>query len=450
MSITVTIIGANSLLAIGLIGDLLSKDYHVKAADYSDLPLDLQNHQLNSSKLTWTKLSKDDFNLFKELLNNSDTVFYFPHQSATTQRFSRINQLNFLLLQTHWIANIAKSSRIKKIIYLSSLMEKENSRASLFYNRFEIENILKDSNIPTIVLRIPLLLMNGDDNFEFIKKMLKIAPVLFLPTWVEKQVQPIYWKDVVEILIQLQLDHSYTKIHRNINLPGPTLLSYSSFFKLVMKKFKWKCSIFISNFFPQSIMRFFLSLFTSYSSFEIQKKMISWNQDAVVLGSDWKQKKTWVDCEDALKYITREAMIKPPFPDHQFLESIFIFKTGNISTLKAHELALEFFYWLQNFFLNIIRVEIKEKSWKIFFPQKLILLRNFELQKSTPEEVIFKCDCTFFGMADNRLFFKINISQARYRRFAFFSFESNEKLNIFRKLFIVFIMKRFLKFLSLG
>jgi len=450
MSITVTIVGANSLLAIGLIGDLLSRDCIIQAADYSDLPLELQNFPLDFKNFKWTKLSPDDFSTLKNLLTNSDTVFYLPHQSITTQRFSSINQLNFLLLQTLWIARTTKNSRVKKIIYLSNMMEKENSRGSLFFNRFEIENILKESNIPTIVLRLPFLLMNGDDNFEFVKKMLKRTPILFLPTWVEKQIQPIYWKDVVEILIQVFLDHSYTKIHRNINLPGPTLLSYSSFLKLVMKKFKWKSSIFISNLLPQYVMRFVLSLVTPHSPSSIEKKMICWNQDAVVLGSDWKQKKTWVDCEDALKYLAREEMASISYWDYLNLDSIFIFKTTNISTLNAYELALEYFYWLQNFFLNMIRVEIKENSWKIFFPQKMILMRHFELQKRTPEEMLFQCDYKFLGLSSNKLILKIDVSQARNRKFAFFSIQISGRISFIRKWMILFVMKRFLKFLSIG
>ena len=278
MNTTVAIIGANSFLAHELINELISKDFKINAADYEEAPQWLLQHE----NLKWIKLRSDCLEDIKNVCEDVDTLFYLPHQSIRTQGFYTDHQLNFLMLQTHWLTSFANTSSIKKIIYVSSMMQKDDLKGLLFQNRFNMENILKDGKAPVIVLRLPLLLMNSSEDFEFILKTLKRYPFVFLPTWIEKQVQPIFVKDVVEILVQLQLDNAYTKINRNINLPGPNLISYFSFFKQIIKKYKLRCSIITTNLLPSSFFYFFLSLFSRNTFSQIQRKFECWNQDAVV------------------------------------------------------------------------------------------------------------------------------------------------------------------------
>ncbi len=175
----------------------------------------------------------------------------------------------------------------------------------------------------------------------------------------------------------------------------------------------------------------------------------SWNQDAIVLSSDWKQKKSWMGIDEALKSLLKEVP-QDTFPKISPIDSnILVFRTHYIAMLKANELGLEFFYWLQNFFLNIIRVEIKETSWKIYFSQKLILIQDFKIIKNSSEEVIFCCDYRLGWIFKHEIVFHINITQARSRNFALFTFKGTRSFSFMERFIINYILKRFIKFLSL-
>lgn len=448
MKNNVTIIGANSLLAQELIKDLIARNFSVTACDFSPPPPWIKT--MEQSSCCWVELDLKNIAEWEKVIPFLGTLYYLPHQSLITQNYFEIEQINSILLITHWISIFCRKCSVSKVIYLSSMLNKEHSKQSMLYHRLEIENILKESQVPTIAIRLPMLLMNGAEPFEFIKNILKSFPFSFFPTWVEKQVQPIYWKDVIEILIQLLLDHSYTKVHRNINLPGPDLMSYRSLIQLIIRKQKLRRKVILNSLFSLSLMTFLYSLFSSYSRKRISDFFNSWNQDAVALVSDWKQKKSWMNVEDSLKYLQKEDLNVIATTSNIESNTLLVFKSNYITQINANQLALEFFYWLQNFCLNMIRVEIKDSSWKIYFPQKLILLRHFKVVFKSDDEISFKCLPGISNKAFTEFNFNVNICHARSRKFALISFGGNSRpFGCLTRLILKIVMKRFMKFLSL-
>lgn len=443
----ISVIGANSLLAKELIVDLLRLNKKVIASDFSQAPEWLK--EISKTECTWVQLDiKDHISLELAVAKNS-CLFFMPHQSLCTQDYHGINQRNFLLYFSHEIIIQAVKSHVSKIIYLSAMISKDLSKKSLLYNRFEIENIFKESQIPVISLRLPLVLMSNLEPFQLIQKGISLFLVNIFPTWIEKQVQPIYWKDVVEIMIQILLDSSYSKITRNINLPGPELLSYRALFRLIAKKKKLRREIIISNFFPLKITAMVYSLFFNYKFAYLLKCFNSWNQDAVALTSDWKQKKSWVKVEDGLKYVLAEqSKLIHERVKCSVANSILIYKMELIGPYKAVELALEFVYWLQNFFFSVIRAEVKDKWWRVYFPQKLILLQEFELVKQSSESAVFLCHYGLAQKGASRLEFSIELSQARSRKFAFFTIKSKtSEFSYLEQRYYTFILNSFKKHL---
>jgi uncharacterized protein YbjT (DUF2867 family) len=420
MSMTqyISIIGANSGLGRELIAELIRLDKKILASDFCEAPEWLQVFPKES--YSWLTLDLKKTEIIEELVKPADCLFFLPHQSLTTQHIQSKLEINSLMFLSYWISHYALQFKLSKVIYLSAMLNKELPKTSLLYNRYEIENILKESQCPIISVRIPLLLMDNTEPFDVIRSLIKTFPFTIFPTWIEKQVQPVFWGDVNEILIQLLLDNSYTKIHRNINLPGPDLISYKMLFKLIIRKMKLRRQIFLSNILPMSITAFFQSLFLKYTKRELENCYLSWNQDAVALTSDWKQKKSWVSTEDALKIV----LSKPMAPlkaqvKFQSDSSVLVLRTAPVASLGAKELALEFFYWLENYFFSVVRIEIKDKIWRIYFPQKSILLLELDLKIESSDRVEFIFNLKSKDKNSQKVTLSINQYQLKSRKFAF-------------------------------
>lgn len=443
----ISIIGANSALGRELITELLKLNKKVLASDLCGPPVWFNSLPENSCQ--WIELNLKKHEALAQVIEGASCLFLIPHQSLITQHFKTKKLANCLLFLAYWITVYSSQFKLSKIIYLSAMINRELPKTSILYNQFEIENILKEGQTPVISLRLPLLIMNEIEPFNIIKNIITAFPFTIFPAWIEKQVQPIYWKDVLEILIQLLLDNSYTKIHRNINLPGPDLISYKMLLILVARKLKLKRQILLSNLFPLSITAFIQSLFLNYSSLMLKRWYQSWNQDAVALISDWKQKKSWVGVEDALKLVLNQPIenkktVKISCTD----KSVLVLRTESIGQLKAKELSLEFFYWLQNYFFSIIRFEIKDNMWRVYFPQKLILLLELELLSQNEDQLTFIFRCCAKAKRPQMIYLTINHFYLKKRKFAFLKFKSESgDISYFAKKMVVFIFNRFNQYL---
>ena len=193
-------------------------------------------------------------------------------------------------------------------------------------------------------------------------------------------------------------------------------------------------------------------MFLKYSSLTLKRWYQSWNQDAVALTSDWKQKKSWMGVEDSLKLVlnqpTLPQIVKSPTNVVNTSASMMVLRTGNVGQLRATELALEFFYWLQNYFFSIIRVEIKDSMWRIYFPQKLILLQEFELLSESENEVIFIFRCRSKAKKPQKLYFTINHFYLKNRKFAFLTIKNDDgPLGFFTKKLVIYLFNRFNQYL---
>ena len=129
------------------------------------------------------------------------------------------------------IASI-KGSGIKKCCYISILGAKEDSKNSCFSSRGFAEKLFLDSNMPSLILQVPMVLGEGDYACEALKKnALSRINFTFRKHSLE---QPIYAEDIIDVINvdinrTLKGNHSPSGIKA---LAGPTSLTRE---KLIMK-----------------------------------------------------------------------------------------------------------------------------------------------------------------------------------------------------------------------
>lgn len=452
MSELITIIGAQSLLAHSLIEDISKRGEKVHALDFCDEPHWFESYISKGCK--WFKAIPYQYVDFEMAFQNSTTIIIIAHQTNSLENIFDEDEKNQFFYHINLITQCCiKIKSIQKIIYVGSMIDKNVSHSSPLYYRHEVESILKNSLKPVITVKTSLIILPQSFPYKDILILLKKLPFIFFPTWIEKQVQPLYWKDLAEILIQLHLDKAYTKITRNINLPGPELISYRRLLEIILRKMKSRKKIHLFSFFSHKLWYLYLSFCSGLSKKRVNSLVNSWNQDAVNLLSDWKQKKSWWNIEDAVKDSMNEDQKKlSSYQSENYIKKVqnqFVYKTSSVMQLRPKEVSLEFFYWLQNFLLNLVRVEVRDDWVKIYFSQKLILIQEFKMIFQDELSIVFECYFAKSSKSDvNKCMFSINLCQIKNSRQALFSFYSNTKINFIQKLIIKYLMKRFNKYLE--
>ena len=136
---------------------------------------------------------------------------------------------------TKVLAEAIKGGGIKKCCYISILGAKEDSTNTCFSSRGFAEKLFLNSDIPSLVLQVPMVLGEGDYACEALKKN-ALSGINFSFRKLSLE-QPIYAKDIIEVINidinrSLKEDHSPSGIKA---LAGPTSLTRE---KLILKAAK--------------------------------------------------------------------------------------------------------------------------------------------------------------------------------------------------------------------
>ena len=145
---------------------------------------------------------------------------------------------------TKALVSAIKGSGIKKCCYISILGAKEDSTNTCFSSRGFAEKLFLDSDIPSLILQVPMVLGEGDYASEALKKnALSRINFTFRKLSLE---QPIYAKDIIDVVNidikrALEEDHSPSGIK---TLAGPTSLTRERLIEKTAKQLGVKVKVF--------------------------------------------------------------------------------------------------------------------------------------------------------------------------------------------------------------
>lgn len=147
-------------------------------------------------------------------------VAYFLVHSLGQHDFERLDRE-----AAHNFATAAKAAGVRRIIYLGGPEPPadENPSAHL-RSRAEVARILLDSDVPTAVLRAPVIIGSGSASFEMLRYLTERLPFMITPRWVRNRIQPIAVRDVLRYLIACaQLP---AEVNRGFDIGGRDVLTY--------------------------------------------------------------------------------------------------------------------------------------------------------------------------------------------------------------------------------
>ena len=192
----ILVTGANGYLGKKLIEEL--SDNHIYALVRSEKAyLDLTNF-IQDRNIKNVDVFYFDYSDLSGMRQNIGSCRYVVHLVGIIKE-TRTNSFDIVHKETtQALIKAMEDSSVKKICYLSILGANKDSTNKCFASRAYSEKLLLDSDIPSLILRIPMVL--GEDNHAS-KALLKNALSKFNFTFRKKSMeQPIYAGDVIQAI----------------------------------------------------------------------------------------------------------------------------------------------------------------------------------------------------------------------------------------------------------
>ena len=192
----ILITGANGYLGKKLIEEL--SDNHIYALVRSEKAyLDLTNF-IQDRNIKNVDVFYFDYSDLSGMRQNIGSCRYVVHLVGIIKE-TRTNSFDIVHKETtQALIKAMEDSNVKKICYLSILGANKDSTNKCFASRAYSEKLLLDSDIPSLILRIPMVL--GEDDYAS-KALRKNALSKFNFTFRKKSMeQPIYAGDVIQAI----------------------------------------------------------------------------------------------------------------------------------------------------------------------------------------------------------------------------------------------------------
>ena len=139
---------------------------------------------------------------------------------------------------------------VQRIVYLSGLVPPEDLSEHL-ESRLEVEQIFLDSEVPATVLRAAMVIGAGSTSFELMRRMSERVPVVPVPSWMQRELQPVAVEDVV-LTLSRALDGEPR--NRHYDLGGDEVLTYSELLALFADVAGLRRPQFVVPFVPQRVV----------------------------------------------------------------------------------------------------------------------------------------------------------------------------------------------------
>ncbi|MFC4628392.1 SDR family oxidoreductase [Promicromonospora alba] len=212
----VLVTGATGYIGGRLVPELLSAGYRVRV---------LARHPERISSRDWA----DDVEVFagdatarpdlRRALEGVDVAYYLIHALGSGSGFAERDRST-----ARGFAVVAREAGVRRIVYLGGLHPDAERLSPHLESRREVEEILLDSGVPTIVLRAAVILGSGSASFEMMRYLTERLPAMIAPRWINNRIQPIAVRDVLRYLVGAA--SIPPEVSRGFDVGGPDVLTY--------------------------------------------------------------------------------------------------------------------------------------------------------------------------------------------------------------------------------
>ncbi|MDX1701138.1 MAG: NAD(P)H-binding protein, partial [Melioribacteraceae bacterium] len=183
----------------------------------------------NEKKITIIQADLLNRESLEVIPQNIDIAYYFVHSMGSSSS-------GFSALETESAENFVSAinaTKTKQIIYLSGIINNDNTLSKHLSSRLNVEKILTGANAKTTILRAAIIIGSGSGSFEIIRDLAEKLPIMITPKWLKTKCQPIAVKNVIEYLIGvISKEEAYDRI---FDIGGPDILTYKEMIEAYAK-----------------------------------------------------------------------------------------------------------------------------------------------------------------------------------------------------------------------
>lgn len=165
-----------------------------------------------------------------EALEEVDVAYYLIHsmEASSASIASEVAPASDFpareCLGARRFAEAARRAGVRRVVYLSGPVPKGPIHSRHLASRAEVESVIRAKVPDVVTLRASIVIGAGSRSFRLLVRLLERMPLLPLPTWRTKRVQPIDARDVIEMLVAAAGASEVTG--RSLEIGGPDLLTY--------------------------------------------------------------------------------------------------------------------------------------------------------------------------------------------------------------------------------
>lgn len=146
-------------------------------------------------------------------------VYHLVHSMGSVTDFAAADRTI-----ARYVSRAAELHGVGRIVYLGGLGETNAHTSSHLRSRAEVGEVLRDSSVPTTVLRAAVVIGSGSASFEMLRHLVEKLPVMVTPRWVSTRTQPIAVRDVLRYLVGvLAADDGRWHVY---DIGGPQVMTY--------------------------------------------------------------------------------------------------------------------------------------------------------------------------------------------------------------------------------
>ncbi|MFM1784595.1 MAG: hypothetical protein RLZZ579_872, partial [Actinomycetota bacterium] len=213
---TVLVTGATGYIGGRLVRELLHHKYKVRVLVRDRLKI--QDHAW-ANQVEVVEGDVFDKRSLESALKGIHVAYYLVHALMSPVDFESKERT-----LAHNFGEVAKQSKVKRIIYLGGIADPESELSPHMSARAETGQILRESGVPTIELRAGVVIGSGSASFEMLRHLTERLPIMVTPKWLLNRIQPIAIRDVLRYLVGSATIDS--KINRDFDIGGPQVFTY--------------------------------------------------------------------------------------------------------------------------------------------------------------------------------------------------------------------------------
>jgi len=156
---------------------------------------------------------------FIDEIKNIDAAYYLIHSMS-----SNVNDFESLeVTSANNFVKLINQTTASQIIYLGGITNEEKLSKHLT-SRKNVEDILRQANVPLTVLRAGIIVGSGSASFEIIRDLVEKLPVMITPKWINTKHHPIAIRNVIQYLTGVLLKNE--TFSNTYDIGGPDILTY--------------------------------------------------------------------------------------------------------------------------------------------------------------------------------------------------------------------------------